>query len=367
VTRKGTSIDINGCSKVYGAFTALDNVSLKVEPGEFMSFLGPSGSGKTTTLNLIAGFTDLTKGDIRLDDKPINNVPAHKRNIGVVFQHYALFPHMTVAKNVAYPLRQRRVPRAQSDKQVAQVLAKVHLEDFAHRYPSELSGGQQQRVALARAMVFDPTVLLMDEPLGALDKKLREVLQLEIRRIHRELGSTFVYVTHDQEEALVLSDRIAVFNQGRIEQVGTGHELYSNPQTLFVGQFIGESSILRGTHRVSGQDTALDIGGATVSAPGTPKGDGAQVILLRPEDLSIQPVGASQSVDGRTNRVQGTVSEAIYLGSGMKYVVTLKDGTSVVARAANQSETFGIGAQAELAWRPDDGKLLTDDGSVGEH
>lgn len=365
--RKGTSIDISGCSKVYGAFTALDNVSLKVEPGEFMSFLGPSGSGKTTTLNLIAGFTDLTQGDIRLDDRPINNVPAHKRNIGVVFQHYALFPHMTVAKNVVYPLRQRRVPRAQSDKQVALALAKVHLEDFAHRYPSELSGGQQQRVALARAMVFNPTVLLMDEPLGALDKKLREVLQLEIRRIHRELGSTFVYVTHDQEEALVLSDRIAVFNKGRIEQVGTGHELYSNPQTLFVGQFIGESSILRGAHKVAGQDTALDVGGVTVSAAGLPKGDAAQVILLRPEDLIIQPVNSSVDHDGRTNRLQGTVSEAIYLGSGMKYVVLLKDGTSVVVRSSNQNGNFGIGAQVEIAWRPKDGKLLTDVGSVGEH
>ncbi len=365
--RKGTSIDINGCSKLYGSFTALDDVSLHIEPGEFMSFLGPSGSGKTTTLNLIAGFTDLTEGDIRLDDKPINNVPAHKRNIGVVFQHYALFPHMTVAKNVAYALRQRRVPRAQRDKQVAQVLAKVQLQNFAHRYPSELSGGQQQRVALARAMVFNPTVLLMDEPLGALDKKLREVLQLEIRRIHRELGSTFVYVTHDQEEALVLSDRIAVFNKGRIEQVGTGHELYSNPQTLFVGQFIGESSILRGAHSVSGQDTALDVGGVKVSAPGAPKDDGAQVILLRPEDLTIAAVGIGMDDGGRTNRLQGTVSEAIYLGSGMKYVVLLSDGTSAVVRSSNQNSPFGIGAQVQMAWRPQDGKLLTDDGSVGEH
>ena len=366
VTPKGASIEINGCSKFYGSFTALDNVSLKVKPGEFMSFLGPSGSGKTTTLNLIAGFTDLSQGDIRLNERSIGNVPAHKRNIGVVFQHYALIPHMTVAKNVAYPLRQRRVPKAESARLVAQVLAKVHLEEFAHRYPSELSGGQQQRVALARAMVFDPTVLLMDEPLGALDKKLRESLQLEIRRIHRELGSTFVYVTHDQEEALVLSDRIAVFNKGRIEQVGTGHELYSDPDTLFVGQFIGESSILHGAHTVSGTDTALDIGGVAITAPGTPKGEGAQVILLRPEDVTVQAPGTG-AAEGRTNVLQGTVREAIYLGSAMKYEVLLADGTPVIARSTIGGTKFGIGALIELAWLPTDGRLLSDDGSVGGH
>jgi len=364
--RKGAAIDIEGCSKFYGSFTALNDVSLRVEPGEFMSFLGPSGSGKTTTLNLIAGFTDLSKGEIRLGERSISNVPAHKRNIGVVFQHYALFPHMTVAKNVAYPLRQRGVARAERDRQVAGALAKVHLETFAHRYPSELSGGQQQRVALARAMVFDPTVLLMDEPLGALDKKLREVLQLEIRRIHRELGSTFVYVTHDQEEALVLSDRIAVFNKGHIEQVGTGHELYSDPRTLFVGQFVGESSILRGAHRVNGGETALDIGGVTVHAAGTPQGTGAQVILLRPEDVTVQAPGTGASAE-RGNVLTGTVREAIYLGSAMKYEVLLPDGTPVMARATTQGEPFTIGSTIELAWAAKDGRLLTDDGSVGEH
>jgi putative spermidine/putrescine transport system ATP-binding protein len=362
----GTAIDINDCSKFYGSFTALENINLRIEPGEFMCFLGPSGSGKTTTLNLIAGFTDLSGGEIRLDERSIGNVPAHKRNIGVVFQHYALFPHMTVARNVAYPLRQRRVPRAEAAQKVAQVLAKVHLEDFAHRYPSELSGGQQQRVALARAMVFDPTVLLMDEPLGALDKKLRESLQLEIRRIHRELGSTFVYVTHDQEEALVLSDRIAVFNKGRIEQVGTGHQLYTKPKTLFVGQFIGESSILQGAHKVLGGDTVLDVGGVAILAPGVPTGAEAQVILLRPEDVCVQTPGTGPR-DGRANVLQGTVRESIYLGSAMKYEVLLADGTPVIARSTTAGTAFHIGSQIELAWRPTDGRLLTDDGSVGGH
>ena len=359
----GAAIDITGVSKFYTGFTALDDVSLRVEPGEFMSFLGPSGSGKTTTLNLIAGFTDLSRGEIRLGERSIGNVPAHKRNIGVVFQHYALFPHMTVSANVAYPLKQRRVPKAERSRAVQQVLQKVQLERFAHRYPSELSGGQQQRVALARAMVFNPSVLLMDEPLGALDKKLREVLQLEIKRIHRELGSTFVYVTHDQEEALVLSDRIAVFNKGRIEQVGTGHELYTRPQTLFVGQFIGESSILRGSHRSAGGETTIEVAGATLVAPGRAKGDGAHVILLRPEAVTVQAEGTGAR-EGRTNVVSGTVREMLYLGSAMKYEVALADGAHVIARTPTQGGPFEIGSTVELAWNPGDGTLLADDGST---
>ncbi|TIW31177.1 MAG: ATP-binding cassette domain-containing protein, partial [Mesorhizobium sp.] len=228
---KGAAIDLESISKAYGGFKALDGVSLRIEPGEFMTLLGPSGSGKTTTLNVIAGFTDVTSGKLLVGDKSVVGVPAHKRNIGVVFQHYALFPHMTVGRNVAYPLTLRGVGQDERKARVTRALDMVKMGDFAHRYPSELSGGQQQRVALARAIVFDPPLLLMDEPLGALDKKLREWLQLEIKRIHRELGTTFVYVTHDQEEALVLSDRIAVFNRGQIEQVGTGRQLYDEPAT----------------------------------------------------------------------------------------------------------------------------------------
>ncbi|TIT77597.1 MAG: ATP-binding cassette domain-containing protein, partial [Mesorhizobium sp.] len=232
---RGAAIDLESVTKAYGAFKALDGVSLRIEPGEFMTLLGPSGSGKTTTLNVIAGFTDVSSGKLLVGGNSVVGVPAHKRNIGVVFQHYALFPHMTVGRNVAYPLTLRGVGQDERKARVAKALDMVKMGDFAHRYPSELSGGQQQRVALARAIVFDP-------PLGALDKKLREWLQLEIKRIHRELGTTFVYVTHDQEEALVLSDRIAVFNRGRIEQVGTGRQLYDEPATLFVGRFIGDST-----------------------------------------------------------------------------------------------------------------------------
>ncbi len=356
----GAAITISNVSKFYGNFTALDAINLRIEPGEFMSFLGPSGSGKTTTLNLIAGFTDLSDGEIRLGERSIGNTPAHKRNIGVVFQHYALFPHMTVAANVAYPLKQRGIAKAARNEAVARALEKVQLQAFAHRYPSELSGGQQQRVALARAMVFTPSLLLMDEPLGALDKKLREVLQLEIKRIHRDLGSTFVYVTHDQEEALVLSDRIAVFNKGRIEQVGTGHELYTNPQTLFVGQFIGESSVLRGPHRRNGTETAIEVAGVQLVAPGVLADADKQAILLRPEAVSVQ----APAQGGKRNIINGTVREVLYLGSAMKYEVTLADGSQVTARMPTQGAPFAIGSPVELAWNPEDSKLLADDGST---
>ncbi|WP_292307192.1 spermidine/putrescine ABC transporter ATP-binding protein, partial [Mesorhizobium sp.] len=287
---RGAAIDLEFVTKAYGAFKALDGVSLRIEPGEFMTLLGPSGSGKTTTLNVIAGFTDVSSGKLLVGGQSVVGVPAHKRNIGVVFQHYALFPHMTVGRNVAYPLTLRGVGQDDRKRRVAKALDMVKMGDFAHRYPSELSGGQQQRVALARAIVFDPP-LLMDEPLGALDKKLREWLQLEIKRIHRELGTTFVYVTHDQEEALVLSDRIAVFNRGRIEQVGTGRQLYDEPATLFVGRFIGDSTVLRGEARSDGTGTALTIAGETVAAPRRLAGEVSPVMLLRPEKLAIRRPG----------------------------------------------------------------------------
>ncbi|RWC95313.1 MAG: spermidine/putrescine ABC transporter ATP-binding protein, partial [Mesorhizobium sp.] len=309
---KGAAIDLESISKAYGGFRALDGVSLRIEPGEFMTLLGPSGSGKTTTLNVIAGFTDVTSGKLQVGGKSVVGVPAHKRNIGVVFQHYALFPHMTVGRNVAYPLTLRGVGQDERKARVARALDMVKMSDFAHRYPSELSGGQQQRVALARAIVFDPPLLLMDEPLGALDKKLREWLQLEIKRIHRELGTTFVYVTHDQEEALVLSDRIAVFNRGQIEQVGTGRQLYDEPATLFVGRFIGDSTVLRGETRSDGTSTALSIAGETVTAPRRINGEASPVMLLRPEKLAIRRPGHNGA--NGANRLPGTIAEAIYLG-----------------------------------------------------
>ncbi|RWA73866.1 ABC transporter ATP-binding protein [Mesorhizobium sp.] len=358
---RGAAIDLETVSKAYGAFKALDGVSLRIEPGEFMTLLGPSGSGKTTTLNVIAGFTDVTNGKLLVGGNSVVGVPAHKRNIGVVFQHYALFPHMTVGRNVAYPLTLRGFDQAKRKARVAEALDMVKMGDFAHRYPSELSGGQQQRVALARAIVFDPPLLLMDEPLGALDKKLREWLQLEIKRIHRELGTTFVYVTHDQEEALVLSDRIAVFNRGRIEQVGTGRQLYDEPATLFVGRFIGDSTVLRGEARHDGTSTALSIAGETVTAPRRIAGEANPVMLLRPEKLAIRRPGSDAA---GANRLSGTIAEAIYLGSGSKYDVKLADGSVAIVRSPLTGESFGLGEKVELCFDGADAKLLTDDSTA---
>jgi len=359
---RGAAIDITSVTKTYGDFTALDDVSLRIEPGEFMTFLGPSGSGKTTTLNVVAGFTDVTKGEISVGGTDVVGVPAHKRNIGVVFQHYALFPHMTVGRNVAYPLTLRGMARDERERRVKAALDMVKMADFAHRYPSELSGGQQQRVALARAIVFDPPLLLMDEPLGALDKKLREWLQLEIKRIHRELGTTFIYVTHDQEEALVLSDRIAVFNRGRIEQVGTGRQLYDEPKTLFVGRFIGDSTVLRGRASADGTSTAIEIAGETVTVPRTAGQGASPVMLIRPEKLSIPRRG--DAVPAGLNSLSGTVSEAIYLGSGSKYEVKLGDGSTAIVRSPLTGNDFAIGDAVVVCFDGADAKLLADDSSA---
>ncbi|PLP58439.1 spermidine/putrescine ABC transporter [Mesorhizobium loti] len=360
--QRGAAIDLSAVSKAYGSFRALDDISLHIEAGEFMTLLGPSGSGKTTTLNVIAGFTEVSAGSLQVGGRSVVGMPAHKRNIGVVFQHYALFPHMTVGRNVAYPLSLRGVAKTEREARVKRALDMVRMADFAHRYPSELSGGQQQRVALARAIVFDPPLLLMDEPLGALDKKLREWLQLEIKRIHRELGTTFVYVTHDQEEALVLSDRIAVFNRGKIEQVGTGRDLYDAPETLFVGRFIGDSTVLRGQSRGDGSSTALDIAGETVTAPLKHAGRGQPVMLLRPEKLAIRRPGLGRN-DG-DNRLSGTISEAIYLGSGSKYEIRLRDGSTAIVRSPLTDESFTIGEAVELCFRGEDAKLVADDSAA---
>ena len=358
----GAAIEIRKASKRYGAFTALNDIDLHIRPGEFMTLLGPSGSGKTTTLNLIAGFTDISSGTLEIGGKSVTGLPSHKRNIGVVFQHYALFPHMTVGRNVAYPLTLRGIRGEERDRRVKRALDMVKMADFAHRYPNELSGGQQQRVALARALVFDPPLLLMDEPLGALDKKLREWLQLEIKRIHRERGTTFVYVTHDQEEALVLSDRIAVFNGGRIEQIGTGRELYDHPATLFVGRFIGESTVLRGKAETAGDGTTMTIGGQRIFAQGRLPGEARPVILLRPERVGLKRPGADAATG--ENRLSGTVTEAIYLGSGSKYEVRLADGTVAVVRSPLGAADFAIGDTVDIAFLPTDLTLLPDDASA---
>ncbi|MBP1326029.1 putative spermidine/putrescine transport system ATP-binding protein [Leucobacter exalbidus] len=352
-----TILEITGLSKHYGEAVALEEVTLSIQRGEFLTFLGPSGSGKTTTLNLIAGFIEPSSGRMLLNDKPIDKLKAHERNLGVVFQHYALFPHMSVAENIAYPLKQRKIARDERDEMVSKALEMVRLSDYAERQPKQLSGGQQQRVALARAVVYRPPILLMDEPLGALDKKLREWLQLELRRIHRELGSTFVYVTHDQEEALVLSDRIAVFNEGRIEQVGTAHELYSEPKTLFVGKFIGESSVFSGRNSggiVTAQGLAFAGRG---SAP-----DGPVCVLVRPEKLVVADADGVGFGPEIANQIPGVVEDVVYLGSAVKYNVSTPVGEAVVRLAEDDRVAAGIGDKVTVGWATQDGIVLEDSG-----
>ncbi|WP_027054335.1 ABC transporter ATP-binding protein [Mesorhizobium erdmanii] len=294
-------LSISAVRKTFGAFVAVHDVTIDVPKGEFLTFLGPSGSGKSTTLYAIAGFQDPSSGDVLLEGKSLLSVPSHKRNIGMVFQRYTLFPHLSVAENVAFPLRVRRRPDGEVRRKVADMLALVRLENFADRQPGALSGGQQQRVALARALAYDPPILLMDEPLSALDKKLRQDIQTEIRRIHRETGVTILYVTHDQEEALHLSDRIALFREGRIEQIGTGEDLYLRPASEFVAGFIGNSNFLPAEHleTAAGAATVRLADGSIVSGLKTAKpfGKGQKVrLMVRPEALSLTPGPASAAL-----------------------------------------------------------------------
>lgn len=309
VASTSTGIRLARVTKHYGLATpAVDDISLSIEPGEFMTLLGPSGSGKTTTLNLIAGFETLTAGSIAFDGADVSTLPPHKRNLGMLFQNYALFPHMTVAQNVAYPLRERKVGKPEITRRVAEVLELVQLTGRDGHYPSQLSGGQQQRVALARAIVFGPNALLLDEPLGALDRNLRGTLQAEIRRIHREVGTTFVFVTHDQEEAMNLSDRIALFNNGRIEQVGTPEDLYQRPETLFAARFLGDSNVFE------------------PAAVGVPAGDGDRALVVRPEDMHV--TADDGEVPPGANAVRATVADLEYLGAYRMAVLAFPPSTT---------------------------------------
>jgi putative spermidine/putrescine transport system ATP-binding protein len=354
----GAALSLQNLTKRYGDTVATQDVSIDIEPGEFITLLGPSGSGKTTTLNMIAGFVDLTEGEVLMDNQPIGNLRPHRRNIGMVFQHYALFPHMTAYENVAFPLKQRKVSKEDRGRRVDEALALVRLEGFGDRYPRELSGGQQQRVALARAIVFAPQVLLMDEPLGALDKKLREWLQLEIRRIHRELGITFVYVTHDQEEALVLSDRIAVFTKGRIEQIGTAADLYERPQTLFVAEFIGESNLFPGRVVGSGDYVEVASDGYRLRAPASEQlQEGSQgVIVVRPERLRV---AADPEPGDNHNVLDAVVRHVVYLGSARKLELEFADGRpGRVREAAGALSDVHEGQRTRVAWSAGDGVLL---------
>jgi putative spermidine/putrescine transport system ATP-binding protein len=348
--------------KRYGEEVAVDGISLSIDAGEFVTVLGPSGSGKTTTLAMIAGFTRPDGGSIELDGVDITYQPSHQRNIGMVFQNYALFPHMTTKQNVAFPLEMRGVPRKEARERVATALERVHLRGLEHRYPRELSGGQQQRVALARAFVFGPRLLLMDEPLGALDKKLREALQLEIMRLSRELGITVFYVTHDQEEALVMSDRIVIYNKGLIEQVGTAETLYERPSSRFVAEFIGESNIFDGTLDSSGPALLSGSGHRIALEPGDLPGerDGATAaVVVHPEHVEVEASLHGGRGNGEYAAVlEGVLREAIYLGPTVKCIVELADGQTVSARIRPdvwQERGVPSGATVSVRWRHEHG------------
>ncbi|HET9083854.1 MAG TPA: ABC transporter ATP-binding protein [Candidatus Limnocylindrales bacterium] len=361
---------LRSLTKHFGTAVAVDGIDLDVRPGEFLTLLGPSGSGKTTTLRMVAGFMAPTSGSIEIDGSDMTRVPPHRRDVGMVFQNYALFPHMTAAENVAFPLRMRRRPGAEIKKRVAEALDLVKLGSFGDRYPRQLSGGQQQRIALARAVVFEPRLLLMDEPLGALDRKLRESLQLEIIRVSRELGATVLYVTHDQEEALVMSDRIAIFSMGRIEQLGSGADLYDRPASLFVADFIGESNILRGRYEVDGgaggwmthDDARWRVGAASASRSDVASG-AAAALVVRPERMRVLTDGAA--ADG-LNTADATVDEVLYLGPDLKYQLELPWGQRISIREPREvgARELERGDRVRVGWKVEDGLLVADPASA---
>ena len=366
------ALTLERVTKTYAGVTAVDDVSLEVRAGEFVTLLGPSGSGKTTTLRIVAGLVRADAGRIVARGNDITNMPAYRRDIGIVFQNYALFPHMTAAQNIAFPLKVRGVTSTEIDSRVQAVLHLVRLSGLGDRFPRQLSGGQQQRVALARAIVFRPWLLLMDEPLGALDKKLREAMQLEIARISREVGVTVLYVTHDQEEALAMSDRIAIFRHGRVEQVGTGEELYEQPASLFVGQFMGESTVLRGVLQTASGDCV--VAGARWRIRVAPEAcrrvgvrSGSRVaVVVRPERLRIGPAPGRSDPGGRFNCVSGTVLEQMYLGSVRKYVIDLGDGDQAIVRAQVGTEppTAPVRGSVQISWDLSHGVVVADDREV---
>ncbi len=342
-----------------GKILVVKDLNLDVERGEFLTMLGPSGSGKTTCLMMLAGFEPATYGEIFLNDQPINNVPPHKRGIGMVFQNYALFPHMTVAENLSFPLEVRRMSATERKERVSKALDMVQLADFGNRRPAQLSGGQQQRVAVARALVFDPDLVLMDEPLGALDKNLREQMQYEIKHIHENLGVTVVYVTHDQSEALTMSNRIAVFNDGVIQQLAAPDALYERPENAFVAQFIGENNKLRGTVKeLNGDNCVVQIDeeafvyarAVNVDQPGD-----TTTLSLRPERVLIAPeAGAVQ------NMFEARVLELIYLGDHIRTRIALLGRDDFIVKVPNSANHAFLkeGEMVIVGWLQEDCRAL---------
>lgn len=356
-------LSLRDLTKVYDPHSgeqAVSELTLDVAEGEFVSLLGPSGSGKTTTLMMIAGFEDVTSGDILVDGSSIVGVPPHRRNIGVVFQNYALFPKMTVAQNINFPLRMRKRDGATIRDTVARLLDLIHLPGYEDRYPHQLSGGQQQRVALARALAFDPSLLLLDEPMGALDRKLREQLQLEVKHIQRSLGVTTVYVTHDQEEAMVLSDRIAIMDKGRVQQVGTPEQVYNRPANRFVAQFLGAANLLAAkviaSNESGGSGRALLAGVDVPFTAERPMPRGASVeLFLRPECVQLGREDAAP--------LRGVVETAIFVGESTKLHVRVDADTVISVTSPNRtgSSEHAIGERVSVSWDADRAVALADE------
>jgi spermidine/putrescine transport system ATP-binding protein len=356
----GPDIALEGVTKRFGEHVAVDDVTLAIERSSFFALLGPSGCGKTTTLRMIGGFEDPTAGRVRLGGEDVTDVPPYRRDVNTVFQSYALFPHLTVEKNVAFGLQQRKVRGDELRRRVGEALELVQLQDLGHRRPAQLSGGQQQRVALARALVNRPRALLLDEPLGALDLKLRKQLQIELSRIQRDVGVTFIHVTHDQEEAMSMADRIAVMNEGRIEQLGSAPELYEQPRTEFVANFLGVSNLLDG--RLVQRDRAVGhvetADGARLRVPVT-RLDGvdasAMRVGVRPEKITLRATDAARPGPS-ANTLRGRVTDASFLGTSTSYVVRTDGGADMTVYAQNAGdgalETLGPGRDVVLAWDP---------------
>jgi ABC-type Fe3+/spermidine/putrescine transport system ATPase subunit len=344
-----TAIRLDGLVRTFGAVRAVDDISLTIADGEFFTLLGPSGCGKTTLLRMIAGFCDVERGGIWFDDTRIDTLPAHRRNIGMVFQNYAIFPNLTVAENVAYGLRARKIDRREIERRVAEALEMVQLPSHGTRWPHELSGGQLQRVAIARSLVIKPAVLLFDEPLSNLDAQLRVHMRLEIRQLQKSLGLTAVYVTHDQEEALAISDRIAVLRGGKLEQVGVPEAIYRTPETAFVGTFMGATNMLPGLVGASdGATTSITAGGAEWRVPGRAGAPGDRILLsIRPETLRL----AEGAEAGPQLAARLTLRE--FLGPILRLHATLPDGTSIrVAALGGQEVRVDPGGELALAYDP---------------
>jgi spermidine/putrescine ABC transporter ATP-binding subunit len=344
-------IEFTDVTKEYGSTVAVDDISLSVEDGEFLALLGPSGSGKSTTLRMLAGFEEPTSGRIELDGIDLTGVPPHKRDTSMVFQNYALFPHMTVGENIAFGLKRQNVPSEDIDDRIEEVLSLVDMLGMEDRKPGTLSGGQQQRVATARSIAVEPSVLLMDEPLGALDKQLRDQIKIDLTRLQTRLGITTVYVTHNQDEALTMADRIAVMNEGRIEQVGTPDEIYNRPTNRFVSDFIGDANFIDGSLSRRDGRIVLEAHGRQLTVGADHSLDGESVVFVRPEKMSV----VSEAADGQ-NAIEGRVEQILFAGSRTQYFVTV-DGTEYVVEG-EADVAVSEGEAATVAWDPEHTHLV---------